>query len=459
MPFSHQFSFIFVSYFLFYMTDKNYIKLILGHIAIGVLIFLIPILSKVYAGLIIVAGLYFVISSKNKNNEALFVAAYIVGSEAFLRTAHGNPFHEFGKYFVIFFIGLGVLFDSIPKKTNPYWVYLLLLIPGIIAAIEHLKTEIRTNILFNISGPICLGICSLYMYKRKITFNEMNTVLLCIGLPVITSVVHLLLKCPLLDLPILATESNYILSGGYAPNQTATILGLGMFVFASRLFLVPSSRKIMALNTIIFVYIYYRALLTFSRGGTMTGIIIIMILFCGLLLQRNYYENLKVKIGSFLVLLLAVFWLTSIQSKDQLWYRYTDKNPNGAQKSEDTDGRQAIAMKEMSLFEKNPILGVGVGEGKEIRKTESGRIINSHSEITRMLAEHGILGMLSLLILIITPFVLFLKNKQNIFLLCFFVFWLLTINHSAMRVAAPAFIYALALLDFKKEEDLVQLKT
>jgi len=287
----------------------------------------------------------------------------------------------------------------------------------------------------------------------------MNTVLLCIGMPVVTSVVHLLFKCPIIDLPILATESNFILSGGYAPNQIATILGLGMFVFATRIFLVPSSRKVLLLNVIIFAYIYYRSLLTFSRGGTVTGIIIILILFCSLLIHKNYYENLKAKIGLFLLLLIAVFYLTSIHSKDQLWYRYTDKNPNGAQKSEDKNGRQAIAIREVDLFEKNPLFGVGVGEGKQIRKTESGKIINSHSEITRMLAEHGILGMLSLLILMITPVIHFLKNKQNIFIICFFVFWLLTINHSAMRVAAPAFIYALGLMNLKNEEDLVQLKT
>ena len=32
------------------------------------------------------------------------------------------------------------------------------------------------------------------------------------------------------------------------------------------------------------------------------------------------------------------------------------------------------------------------------------------------------------------------------FLLCFLLFWLLTINHAAMRLAAPAFVYALSIL-------------
>jgi O-antigen ligase len=51
----------------------------------------------------------------------------------------------------------------------------------------------------------------------------------------------------------------------------------------------------------------------------------------------------------------------------------------------------------------NPIFGVGVGKGAEIREDETGVKVLSHDEITRMLAEHGTLGILGLLILFFTP--------------------------------------------------------
>jgi hypothetical protein len=75
-----------------------------------------------------------------------------------------------------------------------------------------------------------------------------------------------------------------------------------------------------------------------------------------------------------------------------------------------------------------------------------------------MLAEHGTLGIVCLLILFFTPLVLYLENKFNMYLLCFVAFWFLTINHAAMRTAAPAFVYSLALLNvnfgfvYKKKE-------
>jgi O-antigen ligase len=110
-------------------------------------------------------------------------------------------------------------------------------------------------------------------------------------------------------------------------------------------------------------------------------------------------------------------------------------------------GREDVAQNEIDTFLKNPIFGVGVGKGVEVREDETGTFVLSHDEITRMLAEHGSLGIVALLILFFTPLVLYLENKFNMFLLCFVAFWFLTINHAAMRTAAPAFVYSLSLLN------------
>ena len=72
--------------------------------------------------------------------------------------------------------------------------------------------------------------------------------------------------------------------------------------------------------------------------------------------------------------------------------------------------------------------------------------------LARMLAEHGSLGIVALLILFFLPLIFHIENKQNIFMFCFFMFWLLTINHAAMRTASTSFIYALALLNIRFDE-------
>ena len=66
--------------------------------------------------------------------------------------------------------------------------------------------------------------------------------------------------------------------------------------------------------------------------------------------------------------------------------------------------------------------------------------------MTRMLAEHGSLGLIALLILLFTPLIIYVGDKTQLFAVIFTVFWLLTFNHAAMRIAAPEFVYSLALL-------------
>lgn len=113
------------------------------------------------------------------------------------------------------------------------------------------------------------------------------------------------------------------------------------------------------------------------------------------------------------------------------------------------------------MFLDSPFLGVGVAMGTQIRTENRGMTDNfaSHNELTRLLAEHGSLGIIALIILFFTPLFLYYDNKENIFLLCFLSFWLLTINHAAMRTASPSFIYALALLKikFKNEDEAINI--
>ena len=134
------------------MKDSKYILLILAHALIGILIFVIRPLSQFYAIAILGVGLYFVMKNRNRNNEVLFVSAYIVGSEVFLRMTGGNLLYESSKYGVMIFAALGMYYSGFSKNAIPFWLYLLLLIPGVIVATEtlNLQTDVRKAIAFNI---------------------------------------------------------------------------------------------------------------------------------------------------------------------------------------------------------------------------------------------------------------------------------------------------------------------
>jgi O-antigen ligase len=211
------------------------------------------------------------------------------------------------------------------------------------------------------------------------------------------------------------------------------------------------------LDVFVLLYFVYRALLTFSRGGLITGVIAIIsfVLF--------YTLFKKVSFGAFIsyALLTAVFivsiWLyTSNITGGMLDNRYSGKNANGVKKEDITTGRGEILNEQIASFLENP-LGIGVGNGKYKRQ---GAIVGhvtaaSHNEVGRLIEEHGVIGFVILLLLIGLPLFNFWKgdNYNRAFTTAFYLFWFLTINHSAMRIAFPGFIYGLSLINITHEKE------
>jgi hypothetical protein len=439
------------------IKDNKYIALVVIHVIIGVFIFLFPSTSFIYGFAILFLGLYYVLKTGNENNEVLFVSAYIVGSEVFLRMTGGSILYEFSKYGVIIFLLLGMFYSGFSKNAVPFWIYLLLLFPGVIVATEtlNLDTDLRKAIAFNISGPVCLGIASIYTYNRRITFSQINNILLTLGLPVITTVVYLILYTPDLKEVLSGTGSNTVTSGGFGPNQVATILGIGMFVFFSRLIFASKSKLIFIVNLIIAFNITYRGLVTFSRGGMITGFIMIILLLAILYFNTGSVGKFKLNLLIvFMALLLCGTWIyTSMQTSGLIDKRYANQDAMGRAKESKFTGREEILESEIESFKDSPVFGIGVAKGLEIRYEKTGDIITSHNEISRTIAEHGVMGIVALMIVFFTPIFLYLDNRQHVYIFCFLFFWLLTINHAAMRIAAPAFVYSLSLLKVTFDKD------
>lgn len=421
-----------------------------------------PVFSKVYGIAILVFGTYYITQSKNKNNEALLMAAYAVSAEIMLRMTGGTFVNEYGKYLVMFFLFLGMLFSGFSRNALVYWLFLFFLVPSVVLSTVTLDitTDVKKAIVFNISGPVCLGFSAIYCYKRELSFQRLLGVITAFSLPLLCLVTYLYFYTPNIQDVVTGTQSNFETSGGFGPNQVATILGLGIFIFFVQLMLNSSNGILQIINGSLVLFFAYRGLITFSRGGIYTGVAMVLLLLTILYFQANFQT--KPKIAGIIVLsflaTLAVWSYSSIKTNGLLDKRYANQDAAGREKKSQLSGREILIESELKMFYENPILGVGVGKNKELRATETGIQAASHNEITRMLAEHGTLGVIGLLILIITPLYLFAVDRQNILALSFFVFWLLTINHAAMRLSAPAFIYALSLLKVYREAPAIHRK-
>lgn len=431
-------------------NQRTYLLILGLHVLLAFLIYAVPFLSKIYGVLIPLLGTILLVNSKNKNNEVLLITSYVVGTEVFLRMTGGNAVHELAKYEVIFFFVLGMLYSGISKNAIIYIFFILLLLPGVYIGANVLgyEVDVRKAILFNILGEVALFVSALYCFNRKVTLIQIEYIIKAIALPLVSMVVYLFLYTPSIRDVVTGTQSNFATSGGFGPNQVSTILGLGMFCFFALLILFSKSKLVFLVHLALLLMTSFRGIVTFSRGGVLTAIAMIVVLIFVLYWFANTKAKSIIVILTLSSLIIGGFvWTYSVlQTGGMIENRYANKDARGREKVDKLGGREEIANTELIMFLENPIWGIGVGKNKEYREQMTGIEAASHNEITRLLAEHGVFGILAFMILLFTPLIFYLNNREHIFLISFFVFWLLTINHAAMRIAAPAFIYALTLL-------------
>jgi hypothetical protein len=447
-----------------HFEDSNYISLVLTHIGLGVLIYFVPFFSTLY---FIAAMLYFFISiimapNHTKIQYILLGCAYFTGAEVLFRMTKGGLSYEASKYLVIVFVAMGMFFKGISGKGYPYFMYLILLVPAIIVASMTLSfdAKFRTNIAFVLSGPVALGVAALFFYDRKITIAQLQQTLLYILLPCITTTTYLFLYNPSIKDTLSGTASNSAASGGFGPNQVATILGLGMFVMVVRIFMKSPSLFLKIINLVILGAMSFRAIVTFSRGGIFAAIIVIAA-FLWLLYWQSGFKQKQQIIGTFILLsiAIAVTWvISSNQTRGLIDLRYANQDALGREKQDLSTGRLDLFMEEIDGFLSSPFFGIGASRVKDIRVEREGKNLPSHNEIGRLLSEHGFLGIIIILILVIKPLDFRARNERNVFFYAFLAFWFATINHSGMRIAAPSFLYALALVNVVHDNHIIHRK-
>ncbi|GAA4316433.1 hypothetical protein GCM10023115_25300 [Pontixanthobacter gangjinensis] len=307
--------------------------------------------------------------------------------------------------------------------------------------------DFRKLVAFNITGPVCLGISALYCYYKKIKKEDFQRVLLMLLMPLVAQMTYLYFYTPSMDSVRISLSGNYAATAGFGPNQISTVFGLGCFLICTRLFTIRH-KLINLVDIILLILMGYRAVITFSRGGVLTAIICVIsfLIFFYYKQDAKRIEGTNLRIIGMAVIFALVWFISSLETGGLIGNRYTNRDAAGKLKEDISTGRVELIETELTAFYKNPITGIGVGKGREYREENMGIEINTHNEISRLLSEHGILGVFALAILIFVPVVFWFKFQNNFYFLAFVAFWFMTINHSAMRIALPAFIYGLALL-------------
>ncbi len=397
-------------------------------------------------------GILDIMLNNNLNDRAAKWAAYYVGMEVLLRMTGGNIVWEAGKYGAALLLIVGLLSEKLirpwPKK---YLLYFTLMLPSLLVIDFPDFGMGREEVSFNLSGPFLLTISAIYFYQRKLSGSEVVAIFRSTLLPLLALIMYLIIVTPNLEDIEFGTESNFQASGGFGPNQVSTVIGLAVFLLIVGLLLKAYLVKSFPVDLIFLVIFIARGLATFSRGG-MIGAVIGGIILIGYTVIASKRSTAFVTVFSFLMFAggvsLVVWNYVNEQTKGRLEYRYEGRNYMTGKQREITSGRTEIILNELDQFYKNPLLGIGPGMGSLKVTNRAGRPAHSHMEYTRMLAEHGVFGLIALLIMIIAPIIYIFKLPAVHWPLpmAIFVFVLFTLSHSAMRLAVPGFFYGLCLI-------------
>lgn len=410
------------------------------HIGIAFLLRPMPQIATLHAIAVGAAACIYALSTKHVRRIGI-AAAYIVGCEVLWRMSKATIFWEYGKYASAAVFAIGLM--RIQSKSNRVLalLYFGLLVPSIAMSIMSLDgEEARQQISFTLSGPLAMTLAVLFYSNSRQTQSQQLATFWAFICPVV-GIGALALVSTLTRSDIeFVNASTAATSGGYAANQVSAVLGLGLML----LLLVASDRRVswpLRMGILgLAVPLGAQTILTFARGG-------IVLSFAGMcaavfiLLRGSARTRLTALAVALVIGVLGRFVIQprlEELTQGELSVRYSESS---------STGRNLLIDSELELFKENPVLGAGPGGGTAFRREQGLFEGASHTEYTRMLAEHGILGLLSIVCFIMlgvravraAP-----TTEARAVALALVVWTTLFLSIYGTRLAAPSLAFGLA---------------
>jgi O-antigen ligase len=434
-------------------TDRWYAPLvvlfILLHIPLAFVFRSGPELPTVHAIVTLAIGLFWVVKDR-KPWRLIYLVAYIAGAELLWRGSHASVFWEYGKYATGVLLVLGMLKQRrFFKSDKRPLVYFVLLFPSI----SVLEVFDRQGIAFNLSGPFALAMSAMFFSTVSLSPKHIKRILVAalapiIGLGVLAS--YLTLNAESITFTGVSIRAT---AAGIGPNQVSSILGLGSLIAFLYLCIDRGNIGLRFLMIGLATGLLAQASLTFSRGGVWAALLAGIVAVFYLL---RYRDSRPAILASATVVLLLLYFMIFPVLND-----FTRGTLRGRYKDFDPTGRQQIMQADFQAFKENPLLGVGPGGSKAYHAVLF-RPSNAHTEYTRLVAEHGIMGLFSLMILIWMSLKRFLNtaDPQGKALVCSFTTWaLLFMWHSAMRLVAPCLLFGIASANVLPDKQDIRQET
>ncbi|MGC8731605.1 MAG: O-antigen ligase family protein [Halothiobacillaceae bacterium] len=359
------------------------------HVALGVAFKVQPAVAVAHAG--IVTLVVFLAGLAGSLRYVVGVAAYAAACHVLWRMSGAPIPWNLGFYLVFVTFTLSALRRRWQPKAAAVLSFLPLL-PSALLTLEAASSleRAREQIVFNLAGPAAIFATAWVLHGRQVRLDPWRPLWLALG-PIVASAGMASWYLSRQERLVFTTSSNFEASGGFGPNQVASQLSFGLLILVLYL-LRPQGRKHVVLAGGLAAYLATQTLLTFSRSGAAMAMGAAFV--AGVFLLRNRRARLALAGFGLVCYLLVAYVLVPGLNRftgGAFTARYTDPS---------LTRRDVIARSDLELFVRNPLVGVGPGMAAEARASMIGFRAAAHTEITRLLAEHGVLGLISLFALV-----------------------------------------------------------
>jgi hypothetical protein len=402
--------------------------------------------ATVHAWMTLAAGIYLALSSPRPIQLAYF-GGYVLGAEVLWRMADARVFWEMGKYTLIAALGVAILRHP-PRRSSAFPLsFALAFVPACLLTLDRLPlAEAREQISFNLSGPIALAVSAAFFLRLRLSSSDVRTILQSFLVPVIGIWTVIVTSIATADELVFTNESNSSLSGGYGPNQVSTVLGFAALAALSMAVFLLSRHQLLARAGFfaLSLLLGMQSALTFSRSGLYLCVLSLAV--ASLLSLRNRDTRRVLATSA-----LAVYVLARVVILPQL-NTFTGGTLSARFAQAGTTGRDEIMKADLRIWMAHPIFGVG--PGMAVFERELLNKVAAHSEVTRALAEHGVLGLLAMgyLAIEISQRIFGIGSERLRFVAAAFVaFGLLLMVSNAMRIALSSYTVAFVFGTFADE--------
>jgi len=415
----------------------------------------VRVFGLVHAVAILLIGMYAVL----RRNLAMLICvlAYITGSEVLWRQVRAPIFYLAAPYLFIILSSFAVLFvlKQIGKDGRIALLYAAVMLPAMAVTIGTTGAGAREIIAFALSGPVALAAFVMFtsqvrvapwLYRRVLWVTLISS----IG-PLTIAIADVRSELAAAGSIKFGSQSNFVTSGGFGPVQVSAALSLG--IMAAILLIITDREKMpKIIASVLAIILGVQVLLTFSRGGSFAVLIAMTAL--AVVQARNRRVRNGILGVAAVALALAYFvifpWLAN----------FTD-GAFEARFSNTQSSRTSLAANDAEIFANNFVFGVGPGMTKyqrlgysvcQIRSDQCINEASSHTEFTRMLGEHGIPGVIAIVLLVMLAVSAAKRAGPGRAFAIAWVAWAIAqMFYANLRIVAVPFAFGLAFLRLTEE--------